>query len=97
MQPVWSDPTMKIFLSHHRHDKPLVLEFKDLLTSFLLTWLDEATSPEGVYPGGAKADYSVGHRFSNYLRPTVAVGDRPSTTKRTSPLKRVVQTVPRSR
>ncbi|MFP3647774.1 toll/interleukin-1 receptor domain-containing protein [Paraburkholderia sp. SIMBA_054] len=32
---------MKIFLSHHSHHKPLIREFKGMLPSFLLTWLDE--------------------------------------------------------
>jgi hypothetical protein len=32
---------MKIFLSHRNRDKPLVNDFKELLPSFLSTWLDD--------------------------------------------------------
>ena len=59
---------MKIFLSHSSRDQALVREVKELLPSFLNTWLDEDSLCWGdSFPAQTKVDNSVGHRFSAHL------------------------------
>ena len=59
---------MKIFLSHSSRDQALVREVKELLPSFLNSWLDEdSLCWGGLFPGATKVDNSVGRRFSAHL------------------------------
>ena len=55
---------MKIFLSHRSRDKALVREFKDLLPSFLETWLDEDSLSWGEsFPAELKSIIQSGIDF----------------------------------
>jgi TIR domain-containing protein len=55
---------MRIFLSHRSRDKPLVREFKEMLPSFLSTWIDEDSLSWGEsFPAELKSTIQSGIDF----------------------------------